>query len=149
MCDEFGVCKYDIVKDFHGKPYLSDNEFNISISHSFDYCAVMFHPFRNVGVDIQKIEDKLLPLAPKFLTDREIEMLKDNLLELCIAWSAKEAAYKHTGVKGLSMKNNFHIIEPPADNSLIIKYVMENDEAFFLSTTYTLFGDYVMAYIAE
>ena len=43
----------DCRMDAHGKPYLVNMDYEISLSHSFDYAAVMISGNRKVGVDIE------------------------------------------------------------------------------------------------
>lgn len=85
-----------------GKPYLP-NGVNISISHSYDWLAVLFS-FNgvDVGVDIEKVRDKILNIKDKYLSKKELQDLKDASLEKhIIYWCVKEAVYKAFGKVGL------------------------------------------------
>jgi 4'-phosphopantetheinyl transferase len=97
--------------DDHGKPYLVNSDYEISLSHSFDYAAVMISQNKRVGVDIELIKDKIKKIQGKFLTDLELSQLNDadNTLALYICWCAKEAIYKWNGRKGLEFKQDIHI----------------------------------------
>jgi len=48
----------DCKVDEHGKPYLVTLPYHISLSHSFDYAAVMISKKHPVGIDIEQIKDK-------------------------------------------------------------------------------------------
>ena len=61
----------------HGKPYLVNLDYEISLSHSFDYAAVMISKDKKVGVDIELIKDKIKKIQSKFLTDLELSQLND------------------------------------------------------------------------
>ncbi len=81
------------------KPYLANFPHKVSISHSGDYAAVMLSEEYETGVDIEKISDKALRIAPRFLHPDELEWLltgadeekEERAIRL---WCAKEALYK-------------------------------------------------------
>src|ERR1700761_1920732 len=60
--DEYIDCKVDE----HGKPYLVNLPYHISLSHSFDYAAVMISK-SPVGIDIEQVKDKVERIAHKFM----------------------------------------------------------------------------------
>jgi 4'-phosphopantetheinyl transferase len=99
--DEYIDCKVDV----HGKPYLVNLPYHISLSHSFDYAAVMISRSRPVGIDIEQVKEKVERIAEKFLSPRELAFIsKDEhrLQQLYVCWCAKEAVYKCYGQKDVS-----------------------------------------------
>jgi len=98
------------LKDEFGKPYLSDSLYEISISHSHNQVAVLAAP-RSVGVDIQKIIEKIERIVHKFMREPEIRSLRDasRLEHLHVYWGAKEALYKAYGRKELDFKEHIFI----------------------------------------
>ena len=58
-----------------GKPILKKETGNISISHTENCIALAFHPIHSIGVDVEKISDKVLKVKSKFLNKEEIEFL--------------------------------------------------------------------------
>jgi len=101
----------DCRMDEHGKPYLVNSDYNISISHSYDYASVMIGKYRDVGVDIELIKTKVHLIQHKFLSVKELEQLnvKDNTQALYVCWCVKEAVYKWHGKKGLEFRKHIHI----------------------------------------
>ncbi|WP_316802668.1 4'-phosphopantetheinyl transferase family protein [Pedobacter nototheniae] len=97
--------------DEHGKPYLVNSEYFISLSHSYDYAAVMISKEHAVGVDIELIKHKIKSIKHKFLSDIELaqKQIGDNTDGLYVCWCAKEAIYKWYGKKGLEFKQHIHI----------------------------------------
>ena len=79
-----------------GKPFLTDEIAQISVSHSGNLLALMTHPHAKVGIDIECPSDKIERLAPRFLGKDEQETLSGKQ-KFRIAWSAKEALYKIIG----------------------------------------------------
>lgn len=105
--DDYIDCKIDE----HGKPFLVNSDIHISLSHSFDYAAVMIAHGKHVGVDIELIKHKIKTIKHKFLSDAELrqKQIGDNLEGLYICWCAKEAIYKWYGKKGLEFRQHIHI----------------------------------------
>ena len=108
--DEYTDCEVDV----HGKPYLVNLPYHISLSHSFDYAAVMISRSRPVGIDIEQIKEKVERIAEKFLSPRELGFItQDNnrIQQLYVCWCAKEAIYKCYGQKEVSFQDNI-TLEP-------------------------------------
>jgi len=101
----------DCQMDDHGKPYLVNSDTHISLSHSYDYAAVLISKSKQVGVDIELIKMKIKSIKHKFLSDVELaqKQIGDNTNGLYVAWCAKEAIYKWHGKKGLEFKQHIHI----------------------------------------
>jgi len=101
-----------ICYDSEGKPSVSDNKHQISISHSNKWIAVMTHPTRPVGIDIECPSDKIQKLYTRFLSKTEQKELsdgKDNR-QLQLAWSAKEALYKIIGKEAIDFAHQLRIL---------------------------------------
>ncbi len=101
----------DCRMDEHGKPYLVNSDTHISLSHSYDYAAVIIGKDKKVGVDIELIKHKIKSIKHKFLSDVELaqKQIGDNTNGLYVSWCAKEAIYKWHGKKGLEFKQHIHI----------------------------------------
>jgi 4'-phosphopantetheinyl transferase len=138
--EQYIDCKFDE----HGKPYLTNFDFQISLSHSYDYAAVMISKDKAVGVDIELIKHKIKTIKHKFLSDIELaqKQIGDNTDGLYVCWCAKEAIYKWYGKKGLEFLKHIHIkpfklknegqlsaiVElPEKTRALIVNYFKTND----------------------
>ena len=94
-----------------GKPHLSDSSYQISVSHSNKWIAVMAHPTQKVGIDIECPTDKIQKLYKRFLSiteQTELSSGKDNR-QLLLAWSAKEALFKIIGKEAIDFANQLRI----------------------------------------
>ncbi|MDB5023188.1 MAG: 4-phosphopantetheinyl transferase superfamily protein [Mucilaginibacter sp.] len=105
--DEYIDCQVDE----HGKPYLVDLPYHISLSHSFDYAAVMISKKRPVGIDIEQIKEKVERIAHKFMRPAEMAFINDQhkIQQLYVCWCAKEAVYKCYGQKEVSFADNISL----------------------------------------
>jgi 4'-phosphopantetheinyl transferase len=101
----------DCQMDEHGKPYLPNLGYHISLSHSYDYAAVIIGKTKKVGVDIELIKHKIKTIKHKFLSDLELaqKQIGDNVNGLYVCWCAKEAIFKWNGRKGLEFKQHIHV----------------------------------------
>src|ERR1700761_3327791 len=106
--DEYIDCKVDE----HGKPYLVNLPYHISLSHSFDYAAVMIGK-DPVGIDIEQVKQKVERIAHKFMRKEEMAFLSDKnkIKQLYVCWCAKEAVYKCYGQKEVSFADNI-LLQP-------------------------------------
>ena len=94
-----GVARSVLVKDEHGKPHLHNSSLHVSISHSHHLAAAIVGE-TIVGIDIQKIVEKIGRLAPRFLSAAELNFInpmQQRIEHLHVCWCAKEALYKAYG----------------------------------------------------
>ncbi|HTA61883.1 MAG TPA: 4'-phosphopantetheinyl transferase superfamily protein, partial [Bacteroidia bacterium] len=83
----------------------------ISISHSYDWLAVLFS-FNgiDIGVDVEKVRDKILNIKDRFLSQQELQHLKDAPVEkYTIYWGVKEAIYKTLDIVGLNFAEQIFV----------------------------------------
>ena len=94
-----------------GKPYLSDNSFQISISHTKGFVAVALHPQQSVGIDIEYISPRIHKIRSRFINDEEEANLdKENEeIHLLLHWSAKESLFKILGKQDVDFKTCLHV----------------------------------------
>lgn len=133
-----------IEKDEFNNPYLSKIKGFVSISHTSNYAVAVVSLEEEVGIDIEKISDKLGRVAYKFLSESERLHAGDNLLKMCIYWCAKESLYKWYGKKNLSFKDNI-FIEPFEGNPTMVKGKIFTDG--MLKTEHQLEVFYIEDYI--
>lgn len=78
----------------NGKPYLLQPKKNISISHSKEYVAIAIAE-KKIGIDIEKIDKRILKLKEKILNSREANrFVAADERVLHIIWGIKESVYK-------------------------------------------------------
>ncbi|MCU0340042.1 MAG: 4'-phosphopantetheinyl transferase superfamily protein [Spirosomaceae bacterium] len=114
LIESQGLPYAGMTKDDYGKPHLRQRVAEISLTHTAHFIGVVMHPTRPVGIDLERIADKLARVAPKFLSGAEKLHAQNDLRHLCTYWCAKEALYKLHGTRQLSFKEEIGI-EPFAD----------------------------------
>jgi phosphopantetheinyl transferase len=111
------------------KPYLPQEQFHFSISHSSNYAAAIVSQQARAGIDIELYSPKTELVKHKFLTEVELTLLQhhsslstvngqpttvncqlsspNQLFTLC--WCCKEAVYKYWGAGGIDFKKHICI----------------------------------------
>ena len=104
-----------------GQPYLSDNSYNISISHSKDYAVVLLHKHKKVGVDIENYSNRVLKIEKRFVSDDEYIDPSNRVLHLILHWCAKETLYKLMDSTKIIFKEHLHVRPFHIENKGVIK----------------------------
>ena len=94
-----------------GKPFLSKEHYNISISHSGCWVALFLHPDKDIGVDIELFRPKMEKLYTRFLNENEQSYLYEgnDISKVRITWSAKEVLYKIIGEEAVDFAAQLEI----------------------------------------
>ncbi len=100
-----------IIKDEFGKPFFKNNNYQLSLSHSYPYVGALIDKSKSVGIDVEQIKSKLLKIGPRVLHPTELEDAGIDETKHCIYWCAKEALIKIYGKKDLVFAENL-IITP-------------------------------------
>ncbi|WP_374949930.1 4'-phosphopantetheinyl transferase family protein [Mucilaginibacter sp.] len=144
--DEYIDCKVDA----HGKPYLVTLPYHISLSHSFDYAAVMISKSGPVGIDIEQVKEKVERIAHKFLRPEELAFIdqQNKIDHLYVCWCAKEAVYKCYGQKEVSFADDIFLqpfaYQPGGD----LRATLDNGTINFNFTVgYLKYEDYMIGYV--
>jgi 4'-phosphopantetheinyl transferase len=143
--DEYIDCKVDL----HGKPYLVNLPYHISLSHSFDYAAVMISK-DPVGIDIEQVKEKVERIAHKFMRQEEMSFIgdKDKIKQLYVCWCAKEAVYKCYGQKEVSFADNISL-EPFnfEGHGYVSAHLNKGTVSLNYDVGYLQYGDYMVGYV--
>ncbi|MGX5687771.1 4'-phosphopantetheinyl transferase family protein [Arcticibacter tournemirensis] len=137
--------------DEHGKPYLVNFPHQISLSHSFDYAAVMISEDKPVGIDIELVKEKIVRIEDKFLCREELLFIDPahTIEHLYICWCAKEAIYKLQGKRNVSFKDHIRLHAFPYAPQGRFEASLETDQEFkSFDVNYESFHDYMIGYVA-
>lgn len=92
-----------------GQPFLLDNSFQISISHSKHYVVILLHKDKKVGVDIENYSDRILKIERRFISEREYIDPNNRVLHLILHWCAKETLYKLMNSTQIAFKEHLYV----------------------------------------
>lgn len=128
------------IKSNQTKPFiqnLSPNTYKISISHSFDFSAIVISN-KNVGLDVEQIKEKNLKIAPRFMNIKHLEGLNEDeaMKKATVIWGIKETVFKLKNEKGISFPNhvfeeNFNLEDKKAQAKLCFKEKKEHFQFVF------------------
>ena len=121
-------------------PFLSDNR-NISISHSDNVVTILISENKGIGIDVERINNKVNSIKSKFLNQKEINYLNgyEESRNLTRVWTAKEAIYKALRMPGIIFSENILIEEFNNESKTGIgKFISTNQEKKFKLYFYDL-----------
>lgn len=116
-----------ICYDSFGKPFLPDNSWQLSLSHTKNnWAAAIVSTHAQPGIDIEPINSRILRLSHKFLSSAEqnLPLHLNPTQHAHFVWGAKEVLYKIYGKKELNFLQNLSITI--AENT-IIGTISKND----------------------
>ena len=101
----------EILYSSSGKPYLSDNSYQISISHTKGFAAAALHSEMKIGIDIEHISPRIQKIRSRFMSEEEEANLdkEHEEIHLLLHWSAKESMFKVLDEQDLDFKTCLHI----------------------------------------
>ncbi len=142
----------DCQVDEHGKPYLVNFPHHISLSHSYDYAAVMISDTKLVGIDIEIVKHKIERIAGKFMTDEELSFIDSasSIEHLYVCWCAKEAIYKLQGRSTISFRDHIRLAPFAYRDSGKLSATLEAPGIYWpFEVHFEKFDDYMLAYVSS
>lgn len=139
-------------KDEFGKPHLLDSPYDISLSHSGRFAAVIASS-ACCGIDIQHLVPKLKKIEKKFMTPEDLGRLSEvyYMEQLHVYWGAKEALYKAYGKRKLEFRE--HIIIEPFEYDVSFGqcrgYVKKDEVYMTFEIHYRLIENYMLVYAMQ
>ncbi|MEA1896221.1 MAG: 4'-phosphopantetheinyl transferase superfamily protein [Bacteroidota bacterium] len=138
-----------IIYDHTNKPFIKDNSYQISISHSYKLTSILLSTTNKVGIDLEFMSHRISKISHKFINQHEVISENPDLkrYHLYIHWCAKEALYKICDKGQLNFKENMFIEPFEVNDSGSIKGTVkteENTQEFDLS--YFKTGNYITAF---
>ena len=145
---EFGYSDVDLFYDSNGKPHLKDGK-HISITHSFNFSAIIVSIGNMVGIDIEKQREKISIIADKFV-DYEFDYLNnhdsDYVNKLTVIWCAKESLYKLYATPGLSFKQHCLVMPFSLSDNQTIAWIDYQEKKIRFSIQFLAFEGFTCAY---
>jgi len=133
---------YSISYNEFGAPEL-DNGNYISISHSKKMVAIIINE-QQVSIDIEKISEKALRLAPKFVSEKNLKKLSKE--KATLIWCIKEAAFKWHQKGGVDFIKDIIIPEFSVKEKGIITIQFKNKE---LNLNYQKINNHYLVYVCK
>src|SRR6187549_3459005 len=136
-----------IVKDEFGKPFPEGYDYQLSLSHSFPFVAVLLDKHESVGIDLEQPKEKLLRIASRIHSVDELKDAGNDIVKHCIYWCAKETLVKIYGKKDLIFQENMKIL--PFQRELkgnIIGKIIVKDVERVIPLYYQVYPEFVLVF---
>lgn len=142
----------EIENDAYGKPQIINFDYELSISHSFDYASVILSKNKS-GVDIELISNKILKIAHKFINESESKYISNDyqIEQMYVIWGAKESLYKLYGKKNLNFKKNINIypFKLNSKKASIKGEIINNELRKIYTIHYERIDEYMLVYVVD
>jgi phosphopantetheinyl transferase (holo-ACP synthase) len=137
-----------VVYDANGKPALDDGSWNISISHTRHYAAILLHPAKTVGIDIEQMGDKALQLSKRFMSPKELKSLDkgNDVVVSLLHWSAKETVYKILDRPGIDFAKEMFICPFLASDGMLKAEASVDGRIELFEISFEVSENYVLTY---
>ena len=149
-----GYTDFDLDYDPSGKPRLNPNCYGnqpvyLSISHSHHFSALLISN-QAVGIDIEKISERIEKIAPKFAHETETKTEQkttssERLKKLTVVWGAKEAVFKIKNKPGISFKNHIRLAPFELNNKKTTAVLMR-EQAQYFDVFFEEIANYMLVY---
>lgn len=135
------------------KPFLHNEQYHFSISHSGDYAAAIVSADKRVGIDVELYSDKVLKVLHKFLSEDEKPLLTLDTrpyVTETLLWSVKESVFKWHGNGGVDFRE--HILIRNFSGSLpaqSLEVRFTGDPAADLAVQFRLFEEVCLSWVTS
>jgi phosphopantetheinyl transferase len=137
------------------KPFLENERYHFSISHSGNFVAAAAGTKNRVGVDAELVTSRIKNIVDRFLNDNERKYIYNwqelpqlQLELITVYWSAKEAIFKWYGAGETSFRKHIEIISVKhSRNKGTLECMFRKEEPIPLTVHYHLFSGFVVAWI--
>lgn len=138
--------------DQYGKPHLINLNYDLSISHSFEYAAVILSRHK-VGIDIELIKPKVKWIVHKFINEDENPVISEKypLEHMYVYWGGKESMYKLYGKRKLNFRENMKLesFRYQKDGGSVKGRIVNWEIDAELMIHYMPFNGYMLTYVIE
>ncbi|MCZ4693080.1 hypothetical protein DWB61_07510 [Ancylomarina euxinus] len=135
----------------HGKPLLSNSDFDISISHSKDYVGVIVGKNHDLALDIEYLSDRVYRITKRFMSEDEMLSVfeEDKQLHIYQHWCAKECLIKLYGKKDVLLIDELKIHPFHPKQSTFSGEVIRNDFSKKYEFQSLIFDSFLMVWCCQ
>lgn len=131
-----------------GKPFLTDESYHISVSHTKKYVAVVINKEKPIGLDIEYISEKIRRVRSRVISADEYIDPCNELIHLLLHWSAKEAMFKFLDEEGVDFRKNLFISRfTPEEEGAFSAFETKTKQNIHFNAYYKVGNEFVMVCI--
>jgi 4'-phosphopantetheinyl transferase EntD len=132
-----------------GKPYFARGKAYLSISHTKGYVSVIVSKTNEVGIDIEKISERVHKVAHKFV--RDDEFLPEDPIQktqaLLLIWAAKETMFKCMDEEAVDFREHLYVGLSQTDGACFMGKETRSLQGKTFLINYILDPDFVMTWL--
>ncbi len=142
------------------KPYLQDEQYHFSISHTGNFAAAIVSRTQRVGIDIEFVSPKIQAIAHKFMHETDSAFIQQSNLAgyspeqlLAFMWSAKESLFKWYSLGNVDFKEHLQLaaaIVPASVNAIEMPFICKTQALLRVMITGQIYREIelVLAWVA-
>lgn len=136
-----GNASSKITKNEQGKPFLRNEDGQISMSHSGEMSAAIFKNTDPCGIDLELFDKRINQIAHKFLTDMETRKFPEGFHSACccLLWSAKESVFKFGSIHEVDFKKEIELLNIDFESQTINFCFRRVNPALFLKVYFRVY----------
>lgn len=145
----------EVLNNENGKPYLPNNEFYFSVSHTKNYAAVVVSTKQQVAIDIECQHQKVLQVQHKFLSNNEKLLMQKIVAETQFAelptvlWCAKETMFKLYAKGNVDFKTMLQLQLNTLTHNEFKAAIITEKSTTLVTVNYKLLNDICLTFIAQ
>ena len=135
------------------KPFLHNEQYHFSISHSGDYAATIVSRDKRVGIDVENRTPAVMKVLHKFLNDQEKIFVKTDpsitpYLQETLLWSVKETVFKWHGNGGVDFSEHILVQQFNCYDQGIIDCLFQHEFSANLAVHYRIIADLCISWVS-
>ena len=137
-----------------GKPILAESVLHFSLSHCDGFSAAILGKNAPVGIDVERINPRILRVETKFLNANEYELLSEcneesRVVYATLFWSIKETVFKWWGDGAVDFAEQIQIkkIELLDQGKAVIEFGTDSEKMLYVD--YIRYQDTWVTYVAH
>lgn len=149
----FGDFPYELIRIADTrKPFLHNEKYHFSISHSGDFAAAIVSRDKRVGIDVEYRTPSVMKVLHKFLNAEEMKFVQKEdeaipYLRETLLWSVKETVFKWHGDGGIDFSENILVKDFNALTSGTINCLFQREFTASLPVHYRIIEDLCISWL--
>lgn len=123
-------CGLDLSITYKQRKPIVQNGF-IGISHSDTLAAIIWHPEKEIAIDVEELGERIKRISHRAFSDSELEFANNDLLKLNLLWNTKECVYKLIGIKGVDFKKQIRVLPFDNNNEIRAELISDSEPKYF------------------
>ena len=146
---ELSIDDQDIVYEQSGKPFIRGSQSNLSFSHSGNYAAAILSDRDVVGIDLEKMSDRVSKIKSKYLETELNYPFELNTETSLVYWNIKESIFKAIDKPGIDFKKNILVTPLEIKKNVVKSWYIDDDKIYSFDTRFKISKKYTLAFVIK